>query len=47
MDDREVNLVFKDPVEPLQWSETLITFDRWVHWPRLGGYPLVVSPVVS
>src|SRR6185312_15089615 len=50
LDDREVNLVFKHPVEPLRWSETPITFDRhdhWVHLPRPGAYPLVVSPVVS
>ena len=42
--------MFKHPVEPLRWSETLITFDRrdhWVHLPRPGAYPLVVSPVVS
>jgi len=42
--------VFKHPVEPLRWSETPITFDRrdhWVHLPRSGTYPLVVSPVVS
>ena len=50
LDDREVNLVFKHPVEPQRWSETPITFDRrdhWVHLPRPGAYPLVVSPVVS
>ena len=50
MDDREVNLVFKHPVEPLRWSETPITFDRrdhWVHLPRSSAYPLVVSLVVS
>ena len=50
LDDREVNLVFKHPGEPLRWSETPITFDRhdhWVHLPRSGAYPLVVSPVVS
>ena len=42
--------MFKHPVEPLGWSETPITFDRndhWVHLPRPGAYPLVVSPVVS
>ena len=42
--------MFKHPVEPLRWSETPITFDRrdrWVHLPRPGAYPLVVSPVVS
>jgi len=42
--------VFKHPIEPLRWSETPITFDRrdhWVHLPRPGAYPLVVSPVVS
>jgi len=40
--------VFKHPVEPLRWSETLITFDRrdhWVHLPRPGAYPVVVSQV--
>jgi hypothetical protein len=50
MDDHEVNLVFKHPVEPLRWLETPITFDRrdhWVHLSRLGANPLVVSPVVS
>ncbi|XP_039787138.1 uncharacterized protein LOC120653453 [Panicum virgatum] len=50
LDDREVNLVFKHPVEPLRWSEMPITFDRrdhWVHLPRPSAYPLVVSPVVS
>src|SRR6185312_7041045 len=50
LDDREVNLMFKHPVEPLRWSETPITFDRrdhWVHLSRPGAYPLVVSPVVS
>jgi hypothetical protein len=50
LDDREVNLVFKHPVEPLRWSEMPITFDccdHWVHLPRPGGNPLVVSPVVS
>ena len=42
--------MFKHPVEPLRWSETPVTFDRrdhWVHLPRPGAYPLVVSPVVS
>ena len=42
--------MFKHPVEPLWWSETPITFDRhdhWVHLPRPGAYPLVVSSVVS
>ena len=42
--------MFKHPVEPLRWSETPITFDRcdhWVHLPRPGAYPLVVSSVVS
>jgi hypothetical protein len=42
--------VFKHTVEPLRWSETPITFDHrdhWVHLPRPGAYPLVVSPVVS
>ena len=50
LDVCEVNLVFKHPVEPLRWSETPITFDRrdhWVHLPKPGAYPLVVSPVVS
>ena len=50
LDDREVNLVFKHPIEPFRWSEMLITFNRhdhWVHLPRPGAYPLVVSPVVS
>src|SRR6185437_14758839 len=50
LDDREVNLVFKHPVEPLRRSETPITFDHrdhWVHLPRPGAYPLVVSQVVS
>ncbi|XP_039804861.1 uncharacterized protein LOC120669119 [Panicum virgatum] len=50
LDDREVNLVFKHPVESLRWSETPITFDRHdhqVHLPRPGAYPLVVSPMVS
>ena len=50
LDNREVNLVFKHSVEPLRWSETPITFDRrdhWVHLPRPGAYPLMVSPVVS
>jgi len=40
--------VFKHPVEPLRWSETPITFDcrdHWVHLPRPGAYPLVVSQV--
>src|SRR6185437_13777269 len=48
LDDREVNLVFKHPVEPLRWSD--ITFDlrdHWVHLPWPCAYPLVVSPVVS
>ena len=31
LDDREVNLVFKHPVEPLRWSEMPITFDRRDH----------------
>ena len=42
--------MFKHLVEPLRWSETPVTFDRhdhWVHLPRPGAYPLVVSPVVS
>ena len=42
--------MFKHPVEPLRWSETPITFDRrdhWVHLPRPGAYPLLVSLVVS
>ncbi|XP_039817324.1 uncharacterized protein LOC120679735 [Panicum virgatum] len=50
LDDRETNLVLKHLVEPLRWSEMPITFDRrdhWVHLPRPGAYPLVVSPVVS
>ena len=50
LDVCEVNLVFKHPVEPLRGSEMPITFDRrdhWVHLPRPGAYPLVVSPVVS
>ena len=50
LDVCEVNLVFKHPVEPLRWSEMPITFNRrdhWVHLPRPGAYPLVVSPVVS
>jgi len=50
LDDHEVNLVFKHPVEPLRWSETPFTFDlrdHWVHLLRTGTYPLVVSPVVS
>ena len=41
--NRDVNLVFRHPVEPLRWSEIPITFDRrdhWVHLPRLGAYPL-------
>ena len=50
LDDREVNLVFKHPVEPLRWLEMPITFDHCDHWdhlPRPGACPLVVSPVVS
>ena len=42
--------MFKHPVEPLRLLKTPITFDRrdhWVHLPRPGAYPLVVSPVVS
>ena len=42
--------MFKHPIESLRWSETPITFDRrdhWVHLPRPGAYPLMVSPVVS
>ena len=35
LDDREVNLVFKHPVEPLWWSETPITFEP----PRPLGSP--------
>ena len=47
--NRDVNSVFRHPVEPLLWSEILITFDRcdhWVHLPRPGAYPLVVNPVI-
>ena len=50
LDDHEVNLVFKHPVEPLRRLEMPITFDRhkhWVHLPRLDAYPLVISLVVS
>ena len=42
--------MFKHPVEPLRWLETPINFncrDHWVHLPRPGAYPLVVSPVGS
>jgi len=44
--DREVNSVFRHPVEPLRWSEMPITFDRhdhWVHLPKPGSYPLGVN----
>jgi hypothetical protein len=47
--NRDVNSVFRHPIEPLFWSEIPITFDRrdhWVHLPRLGAYPLVVNPVI-
>jgi len=47
--NRDVNSVFRHPVEPLRWSEIPITFDRrdhWVHLSRLGAYPLVVNPVI-
>ena len=47
--NRDVNSVFRHPVEPLLWSEIPITFDRrdhWVHLPRPGAYPLVVNPVI-
>jgi len=47
--NRDVNSVFRHPVEPLRWSEIPITFDRrdhWVHLPRPGAYPLVVNPVI-
>jgi len=50
LDEREVNSVFRHPVEPLRWSEMPITFDRrdlCVHLPKSGSYPIVVSPVVS
>jgi len=48
--NRDVNSVFRHPVEPLLRSEIPITFDRrdhWVHLPRPGAYPLVVNPVIS
>ena len=35
LDDRKVNLVFKHPVKPLQWSKMPITFDRHDHWVHL------------
>ena len=47
--NRDVNSVFRHPVESLRWSEIPITFDRrdhWVHLPRPGAYPLVVNPVI-
>jgi hypothetical protein len=47
--NRDVNSVFRHPVEPLCWSEIPITFDRCdhlVHLPRPGAYPLVVNPVI-
>jgi len=47
--NRDVNSVFRHPVEPLRWSEIPITFDRrdhYVHLPRPGAYPLVVNPVI-
>ena len=47
--NRDVNSVFKHPVEPLCWSEIPITFDRrdhWVHLPRPSAYPLVGNPVI-
>jgi hypothetical protein len=36
--------------EYLKWSEVLITFDRSNHSdfiPKLGRYPLIVSPIVK
>ena len=45
----DINSVFWHPVEPLLWSEILITFDRrdhWVHLSKPGAYPIVVNPVI-
>ena len=47
--NRDVNSVFRHPVEPLRWSEIPITFDRrdhWVHLPRPCAYPLMVNLVI-
>jgi len=47
--NRDINSVFRHPVEPLRWSDIPITFNRrdhWVHLPRPGAYPLVVNPMI-
>ena len=47
--NRDVNSMFRHPIEPLLWSEIPTTFDQrdhWVHLPRPGAYPLVVNPVI-
>jgi hypothetical protein len=47
---REVMVVSLTTPEYLNWSEVLITFHRSGHpdfVPKLGWYPLIVSPIVK